>query len=180
MFIFRQLFWIECGKKAGIEVGSTDGTERKNLISQNIYWPVGLTIDYPAKRLYWIDSKLRLVESVALDGSDRKFIFQFKAGKYLYKQNISIGIGVFSFCSTSYSSFMLPTNFSEFHLTFIKKSSSHFLYVSLMLPQISHTMFLRKFLSHVSRIYHKYSLTLFHVELKFPSYMFRICTSEIF
>lgn len=81
LFYFRrQLFWTECGKQASIEVAGTDGTARRNLISQNIYWPVGLTIDYPAKRLYWIDSKLRLVESCNLNGTDRRLILQFESG----------------------------------------------------------------------------------------------------
>lgn len=78
----RQLFWTELGKQASIEVADTDGTVRRHFIDQNIYWPVGLTIDYPAKRLYWIDSKLRLVECVNLNGTNRNFVFQFPVGEF--------------------------------------------------------------------------------------------------
>ena len=74
------MYWSECGKQAAIETAAMDGTKRRTLVGQNLYWPVGLTIDYPANRLYWIDSKLRLVESVKLDGTSRKMVHQFPAG----------------------------------------------------------------------------------------------------
>lgn len=50
---------------------------KKRIISENIQWPTGLTIDYLNKRLYWSDHRKGSVESTLLDGSDRHVINQF-------------------------------------------------------------------------------------------------------
>lgn len=49
-----------------------DGTLRKTIISEKIYWPNGLTIDYPTKRLYFADGYLDYIDYCDYDGNNRK------------------------------------------------------------------------------------------------------------
>lgn len=49
---------------------------RKTFISVNIHWPNGLAIDRPAGRLYWNDAKLKTIESIHLDGTDRQTVLK--------------------------------------------------------------------------------------------------------
>lgn len=51
-----------------------DGTDRMALVTDNIHWPNGLTIDYTSDRIYWIDAKHRVIESITVNGADRKKI----------------------------------------------------------------------------------------------------------
>lgn len=49
-----------------------DGSHRTKIVSDGVIWPNGLTLDYTAARLYWADAKYHVIESVNLDGSNRK------------------------------------------------------------------------------------------------------------
>ena len=51
-----------------------DGKNQNYFIKDNIKWPNGITIDVPSKRLYWVDAKKKVIESVTLDGNDRRQI----------------------------------------------------------------------------------------------------------
>ena len=56
-----------------------DGSNRKILFQKPIVqWPNGLTIDFVANRLYWIDAKKDTISSCRYDGTD------FKVGKSKY------------------------------------------------------------------------------------------------
>lgn len=55
-----------------IGVAGMDGLNPHALISDNVHWPNGLALDWPNERLYWIDAKLKHIESCRLDGSDRR------------------------------------------------------------------------------------------------------------
>ena len=48
-----------------------DGQHREVLVSQKLIWPNGLTIDYILDRLYWVDARRDVIESVDLNGNDR-------------------------------------------------------------------------------------------------------------
>lgn len=54
-----------------------DGRNKRALVDRNLQWPVGLAIDYPARRLYWADIKTCNIETVMLDGSDRQLVMHF-------------------------------------------------------------------------------------------------------
>ncbi|XP_014224711.1 low-density lipoprotein receptor-related protein 4-like isoform X3 [Trichogramma pretiosum] len=69
---FGYVFWTDWGPNPKIERSSMDGSDRKNLLSQNIHWPNGLTIDYTTDRIYWVDAKHRVIESATIYGLDRK------------------------------------------------------------------------------------------------------------
>ncbi|EDO43726.1 predicted protein, partial [Nematostella vectensis] len=70
------LYWTDWGYNARIERAGMDGdaSTRTIIISGELGWPNGLTIDYTIKRLYWADARLKRIESSRLDGSDRRLI----------------------------------------------------------------------------------------------------------
>ena len=44
------MFWTDWGQNPAIEMASMDGLNRKKIITSNIAWPNGITIDYTANR----------------------------------------------------------------------------------------------------------------------------------
>ena len=70
------MYWTDWGKSPGIERISMDGdvNTRIKLISEDIKWPNGLTLDLAQRKMYWIDAKLRRVEVSDLLGNNRKII----------------------------------------------------------------------------------------------------------
>lgn len=65
------MYWSDWAKPAEIVIAKMDGTEDYTLVSKDIYWPNGLALDYPNKRLYWVDAKKKSVESINIDGTER-------------------------------------------------------------------------------------------------------------
>lgn len=49
-----------------------NGENQKVLVKENIFWPEKLTIDKKNNRLYWIDIRLRTIETSKCDGTNRK------------------------------------------------------------------------------------------------------------
>ena len=49
-----------------------DGQNRMVLHDTNLTWPNGITIDYPAQRLYWVDAALDRIEFSGVDGTGRQ------------------------------------------------------------------------------------------------------------
>lgn len=48
---------------------SPDGTNIKHLFAKpTIHWPNGISIDYIAERIYWVDAKFDYIGSADLDG----------------------------------------------------------------------------------------------------------------
>ncbi|XP_050540895.1 low-density lipoprotein receptor-related protein 1 [Daktulosphaira vitifoliae] len=78
----RSMFWSDLGRKPHIEICSMDGHNRRVFVSDSIRSPAGLTIDYAARRLYWLDTKPYIIESISLDGKGRKIIHKFSKGKH--------------------------------------------------------------------------------------------------
>ena len=69
------MYWSDWGDTPHISVAEMDGKGRKFFVTKDLFWPGGLTIDKPNKRLYWVDAKLRTIESIRLDGTDRRVSF---------------------------------------------------------------------------------------------------------
>lgn len=69
-----QMYWSDWGKLPMIGTSSMDGNDVKELVTQDIHWPNGITLDWPNNRLYWVDARLHIMESVTLDGKNRKTI----------------------------------------------------------------------------------------------------------
>lgn len=57
-----------------------DGRGRKTLVD-SVNWPTGLSIDYPARRLYWADPKALSIDSIMLDGRGRQMVHKFPQGE---------------------------------------------------------------------------------------------------
>jgi sugar lactone lactonase YvrE len=80
---YGYLFWTDCDvRHPRIERAYTDGTGRKVLVKENLIWPSGISVDYPTSRLYYVDTKLRTLESVDSNGENRVMIKKFDQRPY--------------------------------------------------------------------------------------------------
>ncbi|XP_017777561.1 PREDICTED: protein cueball [Nicrophorus vespilloides] len=74
------LYWTNANDaKPTIEKVSLDGTERKILISDDLFRPTGIAVDQVAERLYWADIGKGIyfrIESSNLEGKDRKVLYK--------------------------------------------------------------------------------------------------------
>uniref|UniRef100_A0ABM5G7V8 Low-density lipoprotein receptor-related protein 8 isoform X1 n=1 Tax=Pogona vitticeps TaxID=103695 RepID=A0ABM5G7V8_9SAUR len=68
------MYWSDWGDIAKIEKSGLNGVDRQILVTDNIEWPNGITLDLLNQRLYWVDSKLHLLSSVDFNGSNRKVL----------------------------------------------------------------------------------------------------------
>lgn len=51
-----------------------DGTHRKIIVTYDVKWPNGLTLDLVQSRIYWVDAKLNIISSCDYDGMDRRLV----------------------------------------------------------------------------------------------------------
>ncbi len=58
------LFWSDWGKQPRIEMSNMDGSNRNILVSENILWPNGISLDPVHDTLYWVDAKLHTISMV--------------------------------------------------------------------------------------------------------------------
>ena len=74
------IFWTDWGERARIERANQDGSDRRLLVTQNIAWPNGLTVD--GERLFWIDAKadINAISSCDFGGGKRKILTMTKSG----------------------------------------------------------------------------------------------------
>lgn len=66
------MYWSDWEKPAKIAVSYMDGSNDQSFVSNDLHWPNGLAIDFPNERLYWTDAKKMTIESIRLDGTDRR------------------------------------------------------------------------------------------------------------
>lgn len=66
------MFWTDWGQNPRIEKASMDGKWRTVIISSKIYWPNGLSIDYPNKLLYFADAYLDYIDFCDYNGNNRR------------------------------------------------------------------------------------------------------------
>jgi sugar lactone lactonase YvrE len=67
----RWLFWTDWGENPRIERIGMDGSQRSVIVSTKIYWPNGLALDIPTRRVYFADSKLDFIDFCNYDGTGR-------------------------------------------------------------------------------------------------------------
>ncbi|KAF7648154.1 hypothetical protein LDENG_00161250 [Lucifuga dentata] len=65
------IYWTDWGTPAKIEKGGLNGGDRTALVTDNIVWPNGITLDLLNQRLYWVDSKLHTLSSIDVQGGGR-------------------------------------------------------------------------------------------------------------
>ena len=92
---FRYLFWTDWGNRAKIERSSLSGSNRKTLVSSSIKWPNDLAVDHNSGRIFWIDAYLDVIESVTLDGTMRRKIFELSyVNPHPYSMTYSVGLNI--------------------------------------------------------------------------------------
>ncbi|XP_026680974.1 low-density lipoprotein receptor-related protein 1B-like [Diaphorina citri] len=57
-----------------LERSLLDGTERFPMVTHKIVYPYGVTVDFPTKHVYWVDTYLDFIDRINYDGTDRKTI----------------------------------------------------------------------------------------------------------
>ncbi|KAG8441369.1 hypothetical protein GDO86_006921 [Hymenochirus boettgeri] len=65
------MYWTDWGLPAKIEKGGLNGVDRYPLVTDNIEWPNGITLDLINQRLYWVDSKLHSLSCIDVTGENR-------------------------------------------------------------------------------------------------------------
>uniref|UniRef100_T1KEV8 EGF-like domain-containing protein n=1 Tax=Tetranychus urticae TaxID=32264 RepID=T1KEV8_TETUR len=70
------LFWTDWGKTPKIERSYLDGSARLSLITSDLGWPNGITVDYDVDLIYWVDAQLDRIESSDFDGAHRRTIIK--------------------------------------------------------------------------------------------------------
>nr|AZN28756.1 vitellogenin receptor [Colaphellus bowringi] len=70
------MYWTDWESPARIGYSLMDGSNDKAFVSTDIHWPNGLALDYSNQRLYWTDAKKMSLESIRLDGTDRRIVLE--------------------------------------------------------------------------------------------------------
>lgn len=65
------LFWTDRGRTPKIERARLDGTDRRVLVNESIFFMTGLTLDLDKGHVYWCDSRLDTLERIDYDGTNR-------------------------------------------------------------------------------------------------------------
>lgn len=65
------MYWTDWGYMPKIERCGMDGSNRKVLVKEDIYWPNGLTVDYDEGKVYWVDAQYHWISRMNLDGTGR-------------------------------------------------------------------------------------------------------------
>lgn len=67
------MYWTDWGVSPKIERAAMNGDQssRSILVSDDIVWPNGLTIDFTDDRIYWSDAQLNYIHSIDMNGNDR-------------------------------------------------------------------------------------------------------------
>ncbi|XP_019409279.1 PREDICTED: low-density lipoprotein receptor-related protein 2 [Crocodylus porosus] len=77
------MYWTDWGRQPKIECAWMDGQQRQTLISDDLGWPTGLSVDYLNNdRIYWSDSKENIIESMRPDGTARTIVLQGVSSPY--------------------------------------------------------------------------------------------------
>ncbi|CAK8674679.1 unnamed protein product [Clavelina lepadiformis] len=65
------MFWTDWGQNPRIERSNMDGSSRVAIVTEQLYWPNGLTIDYPTYTVYFADAKLDFIHRCDYNGGSR-------------------------------------------------------------------------------------------------------------
>ncbi|XP_043983171.1 pro-epidermal growth factor isoform X3 [Gambusia affinis] len=77
----KKLFWTDTGAQPVVESATLEGSSRVVIASTGLMSPTGLTIDFTDDRLFWCDQMRGLIETAALDGSDRRVLIENQVGR---------------------------------------------------------------------------------------------------
>ncbi len=68
------VFWSDVGRNPMIARSSLAGSNFKRIITTDIKWPNGLTIDFDEEKLYWADAFYDKIERCDFDGNFRQIL----------------------------------------------------------------------------------------------------------
>ena len=94
MFYARYFFWSDWGSAAAIERSCLDGSNRVVLVTNNIRWPGGVTLDTSQRLVYWTDGYHNEVSSVDYDGNNRRLILEYSSLPSDYGQVLSFDLDI--------------------------------------------------------------------------------------
>lgn len=92
----RYVFWISWGFQPKIERATLSGQDKTtvvNLVSSFLFDPNGITIDFSANRIYWIDGFFKRLESIDFNGNNRQHFQTLWSSRHPY--DIVLLSGVF-------------------------------------------------------------------------------------
>jgi len=78
------MYWTDWGANPKIEQAGMDGSARRSIVTGNLVWPNGLTIDQATNRLFWVDAKLNTIEVSDLSGGNRRLLMSSSANIHPY------------------------------------------------------------------------------------------------
>lgn len=81
---FSMMYWTNWGSNPKIEQAGMDGSARQAIVTGNLIWPNGLTIDRKTNRLFWSDAKLDKIEVLDLNGGQRQLVMSSVANIHPY------------------------------------------------------------------------------------------------
>ncbi|XP_071953010.1 uncharacterized protein [Antedon mediterranea] len=70
------MYWSDWGLFASISKSGMDGTNRRAIITEDIHWPNGLTIDYQMRKIFWADAKLGRISCSGLEGEGVRVVLE--------------------------------------------------------------------------------------------------------
>ncbi|KAK7507961.1 hypothetical protein BaRGS_00000926, partial [Batillaria attramentaria] len=70
------IFWSDWGRTPKIERATMAGNQRQVIVSSDLGWPNGLSIDFDEEKIYWADAQKDRIERSSLDGNYREVIVQ--------------------------------------------------------------------------------------------------------
>ncbi|OWK12557.1 LDLR [Cervus elaphus hippelaphus] len=70
------MYWTDWGTPAEIKKGGLNGVDVYSLVTEDIQWPNGITLDLSGGRLYWVDSKLHSISSIDVNGGNRRTVLE--------------------------------------------------------------------------------------------------------
>ncbi|PIK36222.1 putative low-density lipoprotein receptor-related protein 4 [Apostichopus japonicus] len=71
------IYWTDIAEGASKIVASLhDGTYRRDIIDENLFYPNSITIDFVQNKLLWVDYGLSVIEQSSLEGFHRKVLFR--------------------------------------------------------------------------------------------------------
>lgn len=82
-----KMFWADVGETPKIEMSWMDGSRKTPLVTTRLHYPTGLTVDTAMDHsLYWVDTKLNVIESIKYDQKNRVVVI--RGGECRYSCNV--------------------------------------------------------------------------------------------
>lgn len=74
------MFWTDWGASPAILRAGMDGSQKSRIVTGNLKWPNGITVDMGNSRIYWVDAHFGVIESANFHGSDRTTVLKKQVG----------------------------------------------------------------------------------------------------